>query len=45
MKDTKFVLLLVGQPDTTYALKCDLVQEANHEITEGEHVYEYMSAG
>jgi hypothetical protein len=38
-------LLLVGQSDTSYQLSCDLITEENHEITNGEHVYEYMAAG
>ena len=45
MKDKNFTLLLVGQAETTYRLKCELITEPNHEIEDGEHIYEYLEAG
>ena len=44
IKNNDFILLLVGQTQTTYHLSCELIQTANHEIKDGENIYEYLEA-
>lgn len=44
LKDKKLVLLIVGQAETTYRLVMELVTESQHEIENGEHIYEYLQA-
>lgn len=45
MKQKTLTLLIVGQTETTYRLLLELVKETNHQIDNGEHLYEYIKAG
>ena len=45
MENKNFILLVVGAQATTYQLNCELVTEENHNIKNGEHLYEYLSGG
>lgn len=45
MKSKNVYLLLIGQPETTYQMTCELIKEDKHRIVNGEHVYEYLTAG
>lgn len=42
LKSKVFVLLIVGQAETTYQLSLELVNDTHHELDVGEGIHEYL---